>query len=437
MRSRQKNYTITIIISGLLICAFCVIAGAELVSHEGLPNKEGVKVAPLGSKLGSYDLPNRDGIKIDAIPLTVHTAFKTQVEFDTNIFLENSSEDFDVITILTPSAGLELKLGDNDLSIDYETKINLYAKYNDHSYVDQRLRGLIEINLTDFKISLADVYRYFSDRTGSEDVNHVQRQNNYLRSGISAQFEQLGFDVGYTLGLEDYRSDDTIFASGGTVIRYKDKDRVLNVFDAEISYKFLPKTSFLLEAYAGFSDYPSSLGVDSFFTETMVGLLGELQEDFSTNIKAGFRYQDYADSTLLDSDNYIGPVVSGGFTYKATEDDIINVILERNIFESTFNELNYYNVNHAGADYTHFFNDKLSGSLFGWYQLNLYPSSSTVGGVTEKRYDQIFGGGTKFRYDMQKWAAFEVSYEYKQRKSIFETFDYTDNLVTISATVGF
>jgi len=111
--------------------------------------------------------------------------------------------------------------------------------------------------------------------------------------------------------------------------------------------------------------------------------------------------------------------------------------LKRAIYESTFQNLNYYNVNYVGLDYRHYFNKKLLASAFGYYQINLYPSSATVGGVNDKRYDQFFGGGAEIRYDIRKWISVKARYDYKQRKSRFGTFNYIDNLVTLTGTIGF
>ncbi|MBN1353597.1 MAG: outer membrane beta-barrel protein [Candidatus Omnitrophica bacterium] len=437
----MENYKIAclgrVFFALLFFCGLSSFANAELITHDGLPNREGVKADPLGSGLGDADLPNRKGVKIP--PFTVHSAFNTEVQFDTNIFLEDNNPKFDVITILNPTVGAELPFSDNLISIDYDFSANIFGRYYDESFADHRLRGLLEINWTDFKLNVADIYRFFSDRSGTEDVDRIERQNNYMRAGIATTgFEQLEADVGYTFGIEDFRAKDIIYIdTSGNTMTYNDKDRYLNVFDASVSYRFLPKTSVIAREYLGFIDYPSGKNSDSWYTETMVGLKGDFREDFSMNIFGGFKYQDYSDGSLVSEENYAGPVVRGGFTYSITKDDKFDVLLERNIYESTFSNENYYNVNHAGLNYTHYFNRKLSGRVFGYYQLNLYPSDALDNGESKKRHDHIFGGGVGLRYDIQEWSAIEVRYGYKQKESNFGTFDYIDNLVSIRASVGF
>ena len=433
----KKALNIRTLLALVFFFGYCGIASAELVEHAGLPNHEGVKLNPLDPRLTNPELPNREGVETD--PIILHMAFASQVQFDTNVFLENEGEDFDVITTLSPSIGLELPLGDNNFSIDYDFVPVIFGNNTKHSYIDHRVRGIALWKWTDYQLSLVDVYRYFSDRSGSEDINRVKRQNNFLRAGIAAsQFDQLGFDTGYTFGVENFISDDTLFTSTtGETLTYHNKNRFINVFDATVSYRFLPKTTLLMETYLGFINYDSSKSSDSWYTESMLGIRGDLRENLTSNLKVGFRYQQYDDSDLTDSNNFIGPVTTGTIAYKHTDKDVFSLRLERSVYESTFNNMNYYNLNHAGLDYTHFFSDKLSVNAFGYYQLNLYPSNATVDGVTKKRHDHLFGGGAGVRYDIQKWLSLKLSYEYRQKDSNFGIFDYNDNLITLTATTGF
>jgi hypothetical protein len=433
--TRNKALFFIVIAALIMVFGGARYSSAELVTHKGLPNEEGVKGDPLKEGFFSPDLPNRDGVEIG--PVTAHTAFTHETQFDTNVFLEDDGENFDVITILRPFVGLDMKLGDNNANVEYEAAINLFSRFEDQSYVDQRLRGMAEINLADYKVTIANVYRYFSDRAGSEDVDRIRRQNNYMRAGLIGLFDQLQFEAGYTFGVEDFISDDVIFRTPTDVMTYDSKDRLLNIFDAQASYRFMPKTSFLVENYFGLIDYKSDKNADSWFVESLVGLRGDLRENFSADITMGVRFQDYDDATMTDSDDYVGFVMRGGATYEFTEDDILNLLVERNIYESTFNNMNYYNINHIGGSYTHFFTKKTTSRVFSYYQLNLYPDDTTVAGDTDERRDHLYAIGGALRYDMKKWASMEVKYEHKVRRSNFDVFDYVDNLVTMRGTIGF
>ncbi len=384
------------------------------------------------AQLVNPDLPDRKGIK--AGDMILHSAFKVQEQIETNIFLNNTDRKADGITILKPSVGIEVPLQDNGLSFDYEMGIFLYNKYRLENHIDHRVRGLAEINLTDYKITVKDVYRIYTDRAADENSRRLKRDENDLRAGIAAQFDQLGFDLGYTNRIEMYDSKDLYLGS----LAYEDRNRIYNIIDATIAYRFLPKTFFLLENDLGFIHYyNSSIPPDSYYDEILAGFRGEWFAKANVDFRAGFRYQNYDNSDVLADKDYIGPVIRGGFDYHPTKDDDIVVNAVMTVYESTYANMNYYNANLIGATYRHRFNRKLSADLFGSYQLHLYPSSSTENGETGKRWDNYFEGGAGLRYDVQKWLSFDAKYRYTQRISKFEIFDYFDNIVTIGGTVGF
>lgn len=387
------------------------------------------------AQLESEDLPDREGVEAEM--LLIHSAFKTEVQLDTNIFLESEKPEFDVVTILNPQVGFELPLGKNLFSADYSMKRYLFGVYKDQSYWDHTVRMLGEINLTDYTISILNKYRYFSDRSGSEDVNRVKRQNNYLEPRIKAQFDQLGFDAGYSFGIEDFIANNLLFASPLGDLRYQDKSRYVHEFDLEGSYRFMPKTSALLETKIGFLNFMSPLSSDSWYTQIVAGLRGDLTERFSANIKGGVKYQGYDRCVLRDAEDFFGFVASGGVAYEAPNQDEMSILVERAVYESTFANMNYYTVNHVGYEYKHKFGRKVEGTAYGFYQINLYPDDAMIGGVTAKRYDNFFGFRFSLRYDINKWFMVEAKYDYTHRKSRFGTFNYKDNLFTVNATAGF
>ena len=115
----------------------------------------------------------------------------------------------------------------------------------------------------------------------------------------------------------------------------------------------------------------------------------------------------------------------------------IVLAVERANYESTYANMNYYTINMACLDYRRKLNNKITGGLFGYYQYHTYPGETTENGVTAKRYDEYFGGGASLRYDIQRWLSLEGRYEYRQKISMFDIFDYTDNIISLRGTGGF
>lgn len=385
------------------------------------------------SELINPDLPDRDGVKVFG-RTRVHAALKTEEQLDSNIFLADTDTKFDGITVLNPSVGIDVPFRDNNVSIDYDASVFMYNSYHSQNHIDHRIRGLGEINLADYKITIDEVFRKFTDRAADESSNRVTRSENKGRAGIEAQFEKLGFNIGYTNKLLIYDSNDLVYQS----LTYEDRNHDDNIFDASVSYRFFPKTIFLIENDLGFLRYYNcSQAPGSWYDETVVGVKGEWFPRMTLNFKAGFRYQTYDSSDIISNKDYIGPVFRGGFNYAISDRDTLVFSAEKSVYESIYSNMNYYDLNQVGLKYTHNFTDKISGNLFGSYQANLYPSQSTENGVTAKRYDNYFEGGAGIRYDIRKWVSVEAKYEYKQRISRFDIFDYIDNVVYLRGTVGF
>ena len=101
-RIRATKIVALFIVSTVVLFSFCVISYAQLTNT---------------------DLPEREGVKLGKV--IAHSAFQTEEQLDTNIFLVNTDRKFDAITVLSPSVGVELPVGKNDISADYEADIFL------------------------------------------------------------------------------------------------------------------------------------------------------------------------------------------------------------------------------------------------------------------------------------------------------------------------
>ena len=386
-------------------------------------------------KLKNIDLPDRDGVKLRDSNIVLHGAFRATEDLETNIFLTKDKEKFDAITSLNPSAGIEIPLGKHMLSADYMPSIFLYGRYPDENHTDHLARGLFEINFTDLKIRVLDIYRDYTDRAADENSRRVGRQENNFKVNLGAQFNKLGFDVGYGNIINTYsQKDDIVYRS----ISYDDKDRVTNAVDGAVSYRVMPKTSIFLEGDLGFINYfNSSLPPDAYYVNALLGVKGRPTNKIAANIKGGCKYQHFDKSDIFNDKPFFGFAASGGVEFLQTKDDLWKFGLESSVYESDYSNNNSYYGTLVDLRYSHKFNRKLSITPFGAYQLNLYPSETTEGSVTAKRYDNYFNAGCSLKYDIKRWASAEVKYAFTCRSSKFSTFDYTDNKVTFNGTVGF
>ncbi|MEW6101570.1 MAG: outer membrane beta-barrel protein [Candidatus Omnitrophota bacterium] len=379
----------------------------------------------------SRDLPNREGLKLGEA--LFHSALRTQVEFDSNIYLTDKNEKYDIITMINPSIGLKIPLRDNGLSFEYDIAVNEFSRFHENDHIDHRLLTLLEVNLTDYQVTLDDEWRRFTDRAGSEDVNRTKRQTNSLRLGVATTLDQLSFDIAYLNFWQDYLVNKTIING----LDYNDKDSLTHVLDIEAAYRFMPKTSALWENKVGFIDYyHSSLPPDSYFIESLLGVKGEWLAKTTVDLRGGVKFQDYETSTVLSDENYLNFVAKGVLEHSLSDDDTVKLKAERNTYESTYSNMNYYEANMIGFDYKHKFY-KVTAEIFGQAQQNRYPDESTEDGETAKRKDKLYNVGGALRYDVRNRVSLEAKYEYKKRDSRFKTLDYIEHLTTLRCTIGF
>jgi hypothetical protein len=385
----------------------------------------------LYAEIISEQLPKREGMKVGNV--IFHSALKTEVQFDTNIYLSDNNEKDDIITIINPSFGFKIPLRGNSLSLEYDAAINEFGRFTENNHVDHRLQADAEINLTDYKISITDLYNRLTDRAGTEDINRTKRQLNTFKTAVSTERDQLRFTLSYSNLLEQFLTTD-IFYGAWT---YKEKSNMTHVIDLEGSYRLMPKTSLVWENALGFLDYyKSDLFPNSYYIESLVGIKGEWYNKITTDVRAGARFQEYDSSTSANDENYCNLEAKGTLDYALTADDTLNLRVTKTIYPSTYQDMNYYTVNMLGLNYSHKFY-KILASLFGSAQYNTYPKDSTEGGITDKRRDWLYSGGCSCKYDVRKWLSLEAKYEYAKRDSYFSNLDYSEHLSTLTATIGF
>jgi hypothetical protein len=398
----------------------------------------GVCFNQVQAQITRADLPNREGVEVGDI--IMHAGLSSSVDFESNIFLSDGGEQYDMIIGVNPFFGVEIPMEENNLSLEYDAKMYDFHRFYEQNHVDHQGQALLELNLTDYEITFSDVYKRFTNRAGSDETGDPQRKTrqltNKFESSIAAEFDQLTYNVAYVNELSKYLGKNEILYNN---INYDDKNSVSNIVNGEVGYKALPKTTFILQPAAGHIKYYSDLVPDSYFYETLLGVKGEWFDDMVIDMRTGLRYQEYDSSPAMHDDNYFGIVGVGSVDYSLTEDDAFKITLKRTIRESTYDGMNYYDTNFAGLDYTHRFSDKISLNPFFTYQYNRYPEETTedADAVTSKRRDHVYNTGCSLMYNVQEWLSLEAGYEYKNRDSRFHTYYYEDHLTTVKATIGF
>ena len=382
-------------------------------------------------ELTNPDLPKRTGFKVGDI--IFHAAVSTSVILDPNIYLSSQDEKYDIINLVETSFGVEIPLQEHKISMDYLAQQYFFERYNINNHLDQRARGLLELNFTDYRVTLKETFRNFTSLPGSDNTDRLHEDTNNVRLGVVHETDKFAFDVGYSNIVQHYNSDDFIFGP----VTYRDRDSMLHLSDITVGYKILPKTAITLENDYGFSTHRSSNSPDYYFDDILIGVKGDLHKNLSMNFQAGYRYQYFEDSPILYDETVSKFICRGVVKYAFSDKDLFDLNLERSVDDSTYKDITYYTTDFLGLSYTHVFTNKISSRVFGTYQRNMYPTETTEGSKTAKRIDNAYGAGLTLHYDIRRWLSTEIGYEFKEAVSNFQTFSYNDNITTFKITAGF
>lgn len=374
------------------------------------------------------------GLKIgDKVTLRPMSRF--QMQYDSNVFLTNDDEKGDWVATWDIGAEAEMKMGDVNLLAGYVFDMNRFFEYSNQDSYNHTAIAKADWELTNFDIVVGNKFKKFSDRSGTEDTRRIARRKNVLSADlITTRLEKIGFDTGYDFIIEDYTSDDLLTIRGQNVTYRDAESRDEHVFREEFTHKTFPKTSLLAEVDGGLIDYDNDYRSDSYFVQGLAGLKGEVFKESVATLKVGYRYQDYDQEFYKD---FSGIVLRGDIAKKFGEKNTVSLTAERSVEESVYDDMNYYVLNHIGLGYVYQHNDKLSAHFAGSFQRNQYPTETTEDGVTAKRHDNIYVGACGLRYDIRQWLTTAVSYQFMERDSRFDTFNYVDHLFSWSVAVQF
>ncbi len=386
-------------------------------------------IAPKG--LYNPDLPKRQGLKAGEI--VFHSAVTTGVMIDPNIYLASQDEKYDIINTLEASFGVEIPLQEHIISLDYQAKQYFFERYNNNNHFDQRVRGLMELNFTDYRVTLNEVFNKYESIPGEDNTGRLKQDDNNVRLGVTHEAGNFAFDLGYSNLVHHYYNDDFMFST----VAYKDRDYMMHVADISVGYKILPKTSIVLENDYGVSTHVSGNSPDYYFDDILVGVKGELHKNLTTTLQAGYRYQYFGASPILYNGKASKFICRGGIKYALSDKDVFDLNVDRTVNDSIYADATFFTMDYMVLNYTHIFTNKLSSRIFGSYQRNMYPIETTEGTKTAKRVDNAFEAGASLHYDIRRWLSAEISYEFKNADSNFKVFSYNDNIALFKITAGF
>jgi len=358
--------------------------------------------------------------------LELHPFASVSYQSNNNIFSETRQDrNDDKITKYTIGADLKTPLvarkGDDFmLNVRYLADIINFHRYDNQDRTDHTVNARVRLNFVDrVVLTVRDNFRKTADPPNSELTALESRMRNAAGGKAELRLRNLGLSIGYDQIKDNYDKTNTL-----------DKDEV--IITPVIRWDLSPKTSLFVEYNDGEIDYINDAATtrDSNYTQWRAGVQGRLAPKLTGIIKVGQKDTEYNDARTITAKDFTGTTVFGNLTYRVQKRSTLALYGNRTSEESTFGTSNYFTGGEVGLKADHQLMRRLFLVADGSYRQNKYPEMATVGSKTEKRNDYVRRAIGGLRYEIKEWLSVESSYEWKEKDSNFNAFDYDQRLVT-------
>jgi hypothetical protein len=343
-------------------------------------------------------------------------------EYDDNILLAPRDEESDFIWTISPGVTIELPARRWALRLGYRADIIQYTDHDDLSTVDHTFQAAAQGNFGRLNLALVNEFKTTEDFAGfpvPETTTRTERRENLLHAeGEYRVADRWSAGAHYDFLLVDYVESE-----------FDELDYDEHTIGGTIFYRVAPKTSVLGEYEYQIVRYDLDAVADDRDSDSHLfwgGVKGDLTAKTSAAVKAGYQIKDYDNPAREDFD---GLVVEAEVIWKYRDPSQLRIYGGRSNEESTFLGNNFYIANYGGVEVRHYITPRLILRAHGLVGTNEYPESVTVETETKERDDWFYEAGASLRYQIRRWLAIELAYEYLRRDSNFADFDYTNNRV--------
>jgi polysaccharide biosynthesis protein VpsM len=332
----------------------------------------------------------------------------------------------DQITLFSPGLQILLPLQDHRFEAEYRGDFGRYVRFKPENYSDNHLKGDLSLNFPGgLSIRLKEAWTDGHDPRGyAQNIDLDFYHRNTAGAGVEMRVgPKLRVAVDYTNLLLNYAVD----ARNGF------RDRTDDTVGGTVYFKFLPKTSALLEynvTSVKFDDPDPAFGnvkLDSKVQRGYLGLTWDITSRSQGTLKGGYVRKDFKESGLED---FKGGIVWAGLSHQLTTRTSVRLDGERDVRESNVGTQTYYISNGGHLTLDHQIHSTVSFKLGGGFIRDQYPKADP--GRTQRRLDDTWTAGARLNYRFQKWLDFGVGYDHSQRRSVFDEFGYIDNLYSVT-----
>ncbi len=361
------------------------------------------------------------GEGVDLNNFKMHFQADAGIGYDDNVFFEPNNEQSDTMYNFKVYTDIEheLRTPEEKIYLSYEGD---YLRYSDFSSEDSDNHDLVaglEMVFRDVYLTLKDEY------TETENINGILFSNRVKRT-LHEPSILLGVDLN-NIALEGkyaklFRRYD--FINAGLDYEFFDHDK--DNYTGSFIYHAFTKTDLFLELEYSEIDYINSER-DGDYMQYALGVKGPLTSKTKGTIKAGYQDRDYDFSTQ----NYKNLIAEADVDLNFTEDMKLNLNYLLTANESIILEYSYYEIDRLSIN---FFSEKMKDfylGVGGFYELNDFPNEVRIN--RPDREDDVSNFYLRVGYDFNDWLSVEVKYDYLQRDSNYDEYDYRQHNIALYA----
>jgi polysaccharide biosynthesis protein VpsM len=362
-------------------------------------------------------------VKLSKLELTPYLGLQSQM--DDNIYLQQNGRQSSEINSVTPGLNLYLPVEDHQFSLMWHSDLIEYTENpTNNNAINNYVSFSTKLNFpVGVFLNASDDWISTTDPLTTEQIERTKRLQNNFTGEIGYKFaDRYTVKAGYTQTLHDYLLE-----------AYKQPlNRRESVGSVELAYNFSPKTSVLVDYGIGVIDYAfASNPNSSSYNQYRLGVKGQLTPKTIGEIKLGALDKTYQD--LTDKNIALGVLEMSTLT-KFSDKMSLMLGANRSDVESTFTNNNYYITTAGSVDLKRKILKNWSFDVNGTYADDAYPNAALGLSAREDTYVQA---GISLNYEAIKWLVLSAGYNYKDRDSNIDIYDYADNLIGISAKLTY
>ncbi len=376
-------------------------------------------------------LASSDNSGLQMGPIEAYPVLELGLSYDDNVFRAPFAEQASFVGIVSPELLLKAKLSRNEFAMRYQAEIGRYENARQNNYQDQQIIGNVHLDLnTRNRLDLEAGYLAKHDPIGT---NRTEGAIGLLEATL-LQEEPDRYTIAQASATYSYGAEGApgrLDLYGGYFSKtYQNNREVTAVFDRDepnlggiFYWRVGARTALLWELQGLRFDYDVA-NLDSTEFRVLTGATWAATAKTSGTVKFGYQQKDLDDTTQLD---FSGVAWSVGVQWAPVAHSVLSVESSRVPLERSGSGL-FKVVQQVGVDWFHKWKDGVTSTTSFLFANEDFRGSPRV--------DDRWGAGLRVDYQMRRWLALGVGYDYDKRESNQELFGFDQNTVWLLVTAG-